>query len=139
MRAVSIHFSCHPFTCGVVLFVCAFGLLATRLAKAQSAIPSAPEPVPTRGPKWPPAVKDNTVFAHVLFNQFEGRTNGSDNELRWDAEGWVGTDMNRLWIKSEGFAGNGTVSDGDHEVLYDRPIPHTRYFDAQAGVRADVD
>jgi copper resistance protein B len=109
------------------------------LAKAQSAIPSAPEPVPTRGPKWPPAVKDNTVFAHVLFNQFEGRTNGSDNELRWDAEGWVGTDMNRLWIKSEGFAGNGTVSDGDHEVLYDRPIPHTRYFDAQAGVRADVD
>jgi copper resistance protein B len=109
------------------------------LAKAQSAIPSAPEPVPTRGPTLPPPVKDNKVFAHVLFNQLEGRTNGSDNELRWDAEGWVGTDMNRLWIKSEGFAGNGTVSDGDHEVLYDRPIPHTRYFDAQAGVRADVD
>jgi copper resistance protein B len=117
--------------------VWAFGVLATRLAKAQSAIPSAP--VPTRDPKWPPPVKDNMVFAHVLFNQLEGRTNGSDNELRWDAEGWVGTDMNRLWIKSEGFAGNGTVSDGDHEVLYDRPIPHTRYFDAQAGVRADVD
>jgi copper resistance protein B len=139
VRTVSIHFSCLPFTCAVVLFVCVFGLLATRLAKAQSAIPSAPESVPTRGPTLPPPVKDNKVFAHVLFNQLEGRTNGSDNELRWDAEGWIGTDMNRLWIKSEGFAGNGTVNDGDHEVLYDRPIPHTRYFDAQAGVRADVD
>ncbi|HZC24733.1 MAG TPA: copper resistance protein B, partial [Candidatus Binatia bacterium] len=78
-------------------------------------------------------------FVHVLFDQFEGRTNGPDNELRWDGEGWVGTDMNRLWLKSEGFAENGTVSDGDHEALYDRPIPHMRYFDAQAGVRADLD
>ena len=32
-----------------------------------------------------------------------------------------------------------TVSDGDHEALYDRPIPHMRYFDAQVGVRADLD
>jgi copper resistance protein B len=45
--------------------------------------------------------------------------------------------MNRLWLKSEGFAGDGTVSDGDHEALYDRPIPHMRYFDAQAGVQGD--
>jgi len=27
----------------------------------------------------------------------------------------------------------------DHEALYDRPIPRMCYFDAQAGVRADVD
>ena len=47
--------------------------------------------------------------------------------------------MNRLWVKSEGFAGNSGVSDGDHEALYDRPIPRMRYFDAQAGVRADID
>jgi copper resistance protein B len=47
--------------------------------------------------------------------------------------------MNRLWLKSEGFAGDGAVSDGDQEALYDRPIPHMRYFDAQAGVRVDLD
>lgn len=81
----------------------------------------------------------NQVFAHVLLDQFEGRTNGSDNELRWDGEGWIGTDMNKLWLKSEGFSDNTTVSDGDHEALYDRPIPRMRYFDAQAGVRADLD
>jgi copper resistance protein B len=78
-------------------------------------------------------------FAHVLLDQLEGRTNGSAPEFRWDGEGWVGSDMNRLWIKSEGFAANGSVSDGDQELLYDRPIPHLRYFDAQVGVREDLD
>lgn len=127
------------FACTIVLFVCAFGLVAVRPATAQSSIPAAPEPEPANHADWPPAVKDNMVFKHVLFNELEGRTIGSSNELRWDAEGWVGTDMNRLWMKSEGFAGNNGVSDGDQEVLYDRPIPHTRYFDGQAGVRADLD
>ena len=82
---------------------------------------------------------DNQIFSHVLLDQFEGRTNGPDNELRWDGEAWIGTDMNKLWLKSEGFSDNTAVSDGDHEALYDRPIPHMRYFDAQAGVRADLD
>jgi copper resistance protein B len=82
---------------------------------------------------------DSQVFAHALLDQFEGRSNGSDNKLRWDGEGWIGTDMNKLWLKSEAFSNNATVSDGDHEALYDRPIPRVRYFDAQAGVRADLD
>jgi copper resistance protein B len=84
-------------------------------------------------------VMDKQIFAHFMLDQFEGRTNGPDNELRWDGEAWVGTDMNRLWLKSEGFYGSGTVSDGDQEALYDHPIPHMRYFDAQVGVRADLD
>jgi copper resistance protein B len=31
------------------------------------------------------------------------------------------------------------VQHGDHEALYDRPIPRLRYFDAQIGIRADLD
>ncbi len=31
------------------------------------------------------------------------------------------------------------MSDGDHELLYDRPIPRLRYLDWQAGVRTDLD
>jgi copper resistance protein B len=123
----------------IPILICVFGLVAARLAGAQTSVPAAPEPVPAKVPGWPSAVRDNTVNAHVLLNQFEGRTNGSNDAFRWDGEGWIGTDMNRLWIKSEGFAGNGAVSDGDHEALYDRPIPRMRYFDAQAGVRADID
>lgn len=86
-----------------------------------------------------PPVEDNTIFYHLLFNQLEGRTNGPDNEFRWDGEGWLGTDFNRLWFKSEGFVERGRATDGDTEALYDRPIPHLKYFDAQVGVRYDLD
>ena len=111
----------------------------TQAAIAQNSTSTSPDAVSVKPAGWPLAVRDNTVFAHVLINQFEGRTLGSVNTFRWDGEGWIGTDMNRLWVKSEGFAGNSGVSDGDHEALYDRPIPRMRYFDAQAGVRADID
>jgi copper resistance protein B len=108
-------------------------------ARAQSPSPSvAPHPE-SSVPGWEPPVMDNTIEWHLLFNQFEGRTNGPDNEFRWDGEGWIGTDMNKLWFKSEGFLENGKVTDGDTEALYDRPIPFLRYFDAQAGVRYDLD
>ncbi len=78
-------------------------------------------------------------FTHVMLDQLEGRTSGASNEFRWDGEAWHGGDTNRLWIKSEAFANGATVSDGDHEALYDRPIPRLRYFDAQAGLRLDLD
>ncbi len=107
-------------------------------AHAQSSSPSA-DAHPGSVPGWEPPVMDNTIMWHVLFDQFEGRTNGPDNEFRWDGQGWVGTDMNKLWFKSEGFLENGKVTDGDTEALYDHPIPFLRYFDAQAGVRYDLD
>jgi copper resistance protein B len=101
-----------------------------RQASAQMSMPS---------PSMKDSMMENPVLTHARLDQFEGRTNGSDSEFRWDGEGWIGTDMNKLWVKSEGLGGNGSISDGDHEALYDRPIPHIRYFDAQVGVRTDLD
>jgi uncharacterized protein involved in copper resistance len=132
-----MRFKLPPSASAIARLIWIFGFSAMRPLSAQSSIPDAP--TPASHADWPPAVKDNMVFKHVLFDELEARTLGSSTEMRWDAQGRGGTDMNKLWIKSEGFAGNGSVSDGDHEVLYDRPIPRTRYFDAQAGVRADVD
>src|ERR1700730_10785546 len=57
-----------------------------------------------------PPVMDNTIFYHVLFNQLEGRTNGPDNEFRWDGEGWIGANVNKLWFKSEGFVEHGRMT-----------------------------
>jgi copper resistance protein B len=99
-------------------------------ASAQMSMPS---------PGMNDSMMEDPVLTHARFDQLEGRTNGSDSEFRWDGEGWIGTDMNKLWVKSEGFSNNTSISDGDHEALYDRPIPHLRYFDAQAGVRVDLD
>jgi copper resistance protein B len=88
---------------------------------------------------WEPPVMDNPIIAHALFDQLEWRTDGSQNAFRWEGQGWVGTDFGKLWIKSEGFVQQGKASDGIQEILYDRPIPRLRYFDAQVGVRYDLD
>jgi copper resistance protein B len=84
-------------------------------------------------------IQDDRTYFHAMLDQFEGRA-GEGGYLRWDGQAWAGNDWNRVWLKSEGRAnvnGHGRVSDGDQELLYDRPI--SRYFDIQAGVRTDLD
>src|SRR5207302_4668780 len=71
-------------------------------------------------------VRDTDIIAHAIFNQLEGRFNGSNSEFRWEGQGWIGTDYDKLWIKSEGtLQGNGTLDGGQHQFLYSggsRPI-----------------
>lgn len=90
-------------------------------------------------PALKPPEMGNGLFAHVLLDELEGRTNGPDNEFRWDGEAWIGTNTNRFWMKTEGSVHDGTVSDGELEALYDRPLPRLRYFDGQVGLREDLD
>ncbi len=132
----------------IVAEVCARPLLGLALvlsadvgvAHAQSVSASNTSQAEPPAYQWgTPPVMDNQIFGHILFNQFEGRSDGPENEFRWDGEGWIGTDMNKLWFKSEGFVEHGKMTDGDQEALYDRPIPYLRYFDLQAGVRYDLD
>jgi copper resistance protein B len=83
-------------------------------------------------------VMDNEIFTHAILDQFEGRIGGGQNAFRWEGQAWIGTDYNKLWLKSEGFArGKGGVEDGRHEFLYDRAL--STYVDLQAGVRTDQD
>ena len=104
-----------------------------------SVLPSR-EPAPAYPKEEPSSMGENAIFWHVLFTQLEGRSNGPDNELRWDGQAWGGTDWNKLWFKSEAFFNqHGKLADGIHEVLYARPIPFLRYFDWQTGFRYDGD
>jgi copper resistance protein B len=84
-----------------------------------------------------PLVMDSDVFAHAVLDQLEGRFNGANPEFRWDGQGWIGTDYDKLWIKSEGIFSNGTLTDGQQQFLYDRAV--TTYFDLQSGLRSDLD
>jgi copper resistance protein B len=76
------------------------------------------------------------TYVHALLDQFEGRF-GSESDFRWNGQGWIGGDYDKLWVKSEGFVQGGRVTDGDQELLYDRAI--STYFDLQAGLRSDLD
>jgi copper resistance protein B len=84
------------------------------------------------------AAMDRSIFAHALLDQFEARLGGGQNGFRWEGQAWIGTDYDKLWLKSEGFAlGKGGVEDGKHELLYSRAM--ITFLDLQAGVRADWD
>lgn len=122
----------------LILFLCGGGAKA-QTATSQTQQMQAPGTGAGNSTAMEMSDMGGQIFAHALFNQFEGRTDGSNSELRWDGEGWIGTDLSRLWLKSEGFANSSLVSDGDVEVLYDRALPRLRYFDWQAGIREDLD
>jgi len=113
-----------------VLF--AFAAPAAAETLAANAEPSLPMEPGTMQP-----VMDQAIFAHAIFNQLEGRWNGSNPEFRWDGQGWIGTDYDKLWIKSEGTLSKGALDDGQQQFLYSRAV--TTYFDLQGGLRSDLD
>jgi copper resistance protein B len=111
---------------------CAAGVLAGLATAAGAQAPAA------HGVDAMPPVMDKAIFVHALLDQFEERTNGSNQEFRWDGQAGAGTDYDKLWFKSEGTVqSGGKVEDGRHELLYDRAV--STYFDVQGGIRADID
>lgn len=71
-----------------------------------------------------------------LADRFEGRTgDGAENYL-WDAQGWYGGDINKVWLKSEGEgAFDDDLESAELQILYSRAL--TPFFDLQAGIRHD--
>jgi copper resistance protein B len=116
----------------------AAALVAIVTAGAAEMPPANEQPAPGMKPGGAmPPVMDQAIFAHVIFSELEGRWNGSNTEFRWEGQGWVGTDYDKLWIKSEGTLSKGAVDDGQQQFLYSRAI--TTYFDLQGGLRNDID
>src|SRR5262245_38084936 len=120
-------------TCRITPLVAA---LLAFVPDAAAQIPAVEEK-PTLSMEAVQPVMDRPILAHVIFDQLEGRWNGSNTEFRWEGQGWVGTDYDKLWIKSEGTLSNGTLEDGQDQFLYSRAI--TTYFDLQGGLRSDLD
>jgi copper resistance protein B len=77
------------------------------------------------------------VISFVQAERLEYQTTEGSDRFLWDGQAWIGTDFNRLWIKTEGERVNegGKTEDAEIQALYGRPI--SSYFDVQAGVRQD--
>ena len=56
--------------------------------------------------------------------------------MAWEAKGWIGSDLNKIWFRSGGERSDGTTESADVEVLYGRAIEP--WWDAVAGVRHDL-
>lgn len=78
---------------------------------------------------------DNGIYSYVLADHIEAWNGGGDSALAWEAEGWVGTDLDRLWWRSRGERQSGETSAADVEVLYGRGI--APWWDLVVGARHD--
>src|SRR3970282_1051184 len=78
------------------------------------------------------------INSYVLFNRLEAwnADPGKPTGLQWEGQGWVGTDLDRLWLRSEGER-VGRIESADLEVLYGRSI--APWWDVVAGVRHDFE
>lgn len=76
------------------------------------------------------------TFHQVMFNLAEYQARKGSDGFRWDGEAWLGGDINRLVLKSEGEgAFRGGVDSAEIQALYSRAIDP--YWNVQAGVRHD--
>ena len=82
-------------------------------------------------------VHDNQILYQVMGDRLEQRFQQGDNILLHDIQAWVGTDYNKLWLKSEGEYNTSTDKHEQTsvEALYSRNV--ASFWDLQAGVRHD--
>lgn len=64
-----------------------------------------------------------------------GNSHG-DALTRWDLDGWVGGDTDKLWLKSEGDATRNGTEKAEFWGMYSRNV--SEFWDAQAGIRQDI-
>ena len=75
------------------------------------------------------------VNSMVLFNRLEGWDADHGSGLAWEAQAWIGTDLDRLWLRSEGERSDGHTESADLEVLYGRSV--SAWWDVVGGIRHD--
>lgn len=77
------------------------------------------------------------TFSQVMIDIAEYRIQDGRDAFAWNGEGWVGGDVHRFVVKSEGTVHLGdAVEDAEVQALYSRAIGP--YFNLQAGVRHDI-
>jgi copper resistance protein B len=82
------------------------------------------------------AVHDRDLNYYVLFDQLEWQTTGDLQGMIWDTKAWIGGDLNRLWIHSEGASEKSRLEEAEVHVTYGRAF--ARWWDVVVGARRDV-
>jgi copper resistance protein B len=80
-------------------------------------------------------MNDRERTGTLLFDQLEWRNTAEGNALAWDAKGWYGGDINKVWLKTEGERVAGTTQNARADLLWDHIF--ARWWSVQAGGRQD--
>jgi len=83
----------------------------------------------------PAAAADDPLLTMVIVDELEYRDADDGSLQAWNAQGWIGKDLRKLWIKTEGERSGGSTEDAELQFLYSKSI--ARYWDFQLGLRQD--
>ncbi|MCR9259461.1 MAG: copper resistance protein B [Pseudomonadaceae bacterium] len=74
----------------------------------------------------------------ILGERLEYQSNDGNPLSVWEAQGWVGGDIQKLWFKTEGEyeVDEGRFEEAEVQALYSRAI--SPFWDLQAGIRHDI-
>jgi copper resistance protein B len=73
----------------------------------------------------------------LLVDRLEARIRDGRDGYAWDAQGWYGGDIDKLWVKTEGEGEfGGGVEAAEVQALWSHAIGP--FFDLQAGLRYDI-
>ncbi len=105
--------------------------------------PKAPIPTPTEADRtaaFPDlgahAMHGDSTVMMLTVDRLEAWSRDGEHGQHWDLHGWVGGDLQRVWLRSEGEREGGTTISADIELLYGRSV--TPWWDVVVGIRHDT-
>ncbi|QOW21172.1 copper resistance protein B [Novilysobacter avium] len=75
------------------------------------------------------------INSYVVFNRLEAWDAKPGSGQAWEGQAWVGSDLNRLWLRTEGERIGGKTEAADLEVFYGRSV--STWWDVLAGIKHD--
>lgn len=124
-----------------LLTVLAAGLAAT-VANAQvTADPTPPAPADKSEMNREIAmgamgVHADRTYAFTLIEELDITRFEGNAVVNWEAQGWVGGDVNKFWWRTEGETKGPRLEQAEFQALYSRNI--ATFFDVQGGIRYDL-
>ena len=79
--------------------------------------------------------RDDPLLTKVMVGQFELRNTEGSDPIVLEAQGWVGKDLNKLWVKVDVEKVSGKTDEAELQFLYSKAI--APYWDVQVGWRHD--
>jgi len=76
---------------------------------------------------------DDPLLTKLMVDRLEARDGEEDSVALWEADVWIGRDIDKLWIKTSGESVDGSTVASEIDLLYSRAV--TPFWDLQAGFR----
>jgi len=84
------------------------------------------------------SMEDDPLLYMVKVDQLEARDSDDEGSLTaWEGHLWIGKDLNKIWIKTEGEHSSEGTESAEFQLLYSRAIDPN--WDLQVGFRHDTD